>query len=279
MATFSTIANTFSVVGLAEVVVRATVELYALVKRASSDFNSAKELLTAVQSLAAVVAEVRIWAVAYEQSLFAQEDGQCVSYNVKNALEECGKQVKELAQRLAGLPNARKYWLQKITGRVACAFSREQIQHSLRMLIYHQTAIRGLMLARGGHDIIILRREIGHLKASLRNVEMNTPSHCLRTPHMATMSSTLNIVPVNESQVMNALETHQKVLERIATQTQGLQVLQNFENVSHVRKVNSPRQNDLAVCMKYGFDTIASQHDRWIAQQQRHIHESFNKWR
>ncbi|KAI9686231.1 MAG: hypothetical protein M1822_003887 [Bathelium mastoideum] len=150
MATFSTIANAFSVVGLADIVVRATVELYALIKRTSSNSKSAKELLAAVKDLAAVVAEVRLWAGAYEQSLFAQEDGQCVSDNITIALEECGKQIRELAQRLAGVSNARKDWLQRITGRVAFALSGEQMQHSLRMLIYHQTAIRGLMLARGG---------------------------------------------------------------------------------------------------------------------------------
>lgn len=60
MATFSIVANTFSVVGLADVVCRATAELYALIKRASSASDSATQLLTAVQSLATVVAEVRL---------------------------------------------------------------------------------------------------------------------------------------------------------------------------------------------------------------------------
>jgi hypothetical protein len=163
MATFSTVANTFSVVGLADVVCRATGELYALIKRASSASDSAAQLLTAVQSLATVVAEVHLWAAAYEQSLFAQEDGQCVSNNIITALEKCGKQVGELAQRLAGVTNARKDWFQRITGRVAFALSEEQIRHSLRMVIYHQTTLKGLMLVRGGYVVSLLSTSIADI--------------------------------------------------------------------------------------------------------------------
>jgi hypothetical protein len=54
MATFSIVANTFNVISLADVVCRATAELYALIKRASSASDSATQLLTAVQSLATV---------------------------------------------------------------------------------------------------------------------------------------------------------------------------------------------------------------------------------
>lgn len=150
MTALSTVANTFSVVGLADVVGRATVELYDLIKRTSSASKRAQELLAAVHDLTAVVAEVRLWVGAYEQSLFAQEDGQCVPSNIKTALEECLRQVTCLLQRLLSVAKAKIDWYQKITGRVTFALSEEQVNHSLRMLIYHQTAIKGLLLARGG---------------------------------------------------------------------------------------------------------------------------------
>lgn len=143
MANFSTAANTFSVVGLADVVCRATAELYVLVKRASSASNSATQLLKAVQGLTAVVAEVRIWTAEYEQSLSVQEDGQCISNNIMTALETYGEQVGELAQRLADVRNARKDWFQRIKGRFIFALNEDQIQHSLQIVTYHQMTLKG----------------------------------------------------------------------------------------------------------------------------------------
>jgi hypothetical protein len=92
-------------------------------------------------------------------------------------------------------------------------------------------------------------------------------------------SSAPNTEPDNESKVISVLERHQKVLERIAIQTQELQIRRNPKNASYTRKVITPRQNDLIRCDKDGIDVVASQHDRWIAQHQQHIHESFKKWR
>jgi hypothetical protein len=296
MATFSIVANTFSVLGLADVVCRATTELYALILRASSASNSATQLLTAVQSLATVVTEVRLWAAAYEQSLFAQEDSQYVSNNIVTALEKCGKQIRELVQRLAGVTIAKKNWFQRISGRVAFALSEEQIRHSLRMVDYHQTTLKGLMLVRGGYvvhcqvlhsltyflirnDVIILRREMGHINAKLRNIETNIPFSYVHATCTAMGSSTRNAEPDNESKVISALERQQKVLERIASQTQELRTRRDLKNASYTLKVMTPGQNDQIRCHNDGIDVVANQHDRWIAQHQRHIHESFKKWR
>jgi hypothetical protein len=153
MATFAVVANAFSVVGLADVVCRATAELYGLIQRASSASDSATQLLAAVQGLASVVTEVRLWAAEYEKSPFAREDGQYVSKNIIPALDRCGKQVGELAQRLACVSNARQDWLQRFMGRVTFALSEKQIQHSLRMIVYHQTTLKGLMLVREGYVV------------------------------------------------------------------------------------------------------------------------------
>jgi hypothetical protein len=92
-------------------------------------------------------------------------------------------------------------------------------------------------------------------------------------------SSAPNAEPNNESKVISALERHQKVLERIAIQTQELRTRRNPNNTSYTRKVITPGQNDLIRCDKDGIDVVASQHDKWIAQHQWHIHESFKKWR
>jgi hypothetical protein len=150
MAALPTVVSNGSViVSLADVVFRSAIQLCKVIKQVSSAPDSAAGLLVAVKGLAAVVAEVRAWAVDYEKSDFALADGQFVSGNVETSLAACEKQIAELTRRLSGVGNARSGWVQRITGGVVFALSEAQIQHSVQMVIYHQTTLKGLMLVRG----------------------------------------------------------------------------------------------------------------------------------
>ena len=151
MSALSTAANISGLVGLADVVFRATTQICLLIKQASSAPASAVELVAVVQSLAAVVVEVRVWTVEYGRSRFAQEDGQSVSDGIKNALVSCKGRLCELSQQLRGVFHGKRNgWVERLKSGVGFALSEAQIRHSVQMVVHYQMALKGLLLVHAG---------------------------------------------------------------------------------------------------------------------------------
>src|ERR1700753_2630484 len=72
-------------------------------------------------------------------------------------------------------------------------------------------------------DAIILRREIGQIKADVQNIKstVNLPLNCVLTTSTVTSSCPPHPEPRDECKVINVLERHQRLLERITIQVQG----------------------------------------------------------
>ncbi|KAI8626711.1 hypothetical protein F5Y19DRAFT_214740 [Xylariaceae sp. FL1651] len=171
METLSVIANIGGIVGLTDVAFKTTTNLSDLVATASSAPRTASQLLSAARNLAAALAEARIWALEHNASLFAHEDGRSTLKSVEDVLKTCTEQLGNLIKTLSDARRQRNTRFGQWVANLSFALSEAQLQHAIRMVTHHQNSLKMLMQVQGGHDMIVLRREIGYLKVDVHNVE------------------------------------------------------------------------------------------------------------
>jgi hypothetical protein len=98
MAAFSTAANAFSVVGLADVVFRLgvdTASLYSRFRNASKDIAS---LVDEIKAFVEIIAQIRVYLDEYRQSPYAQSDGQSLMLQLSKILSDCEKELRDIQQ-------------------------------------------------------------------------------------------------------------------------------------------------------------------------------------
>lgn len=98
MEAFSTAANAFSVIGLADVVFRLgvdTASLYSRYRNASKDIAS---LVDEIQAFVEIIAQIRVYLDEYRQSPYAQSDGQSLLPQLSKILSDCEKELRYIQQ-------------------------------------------------------------------------------------------------------------------------------------------------------------------------------------
>src|SRR5436190_15565799 len=95
---FSVVANSFAVVGLADVIARLSItaiDFYLRYRNASKDVD---RILHELRTLADLVRRVRDWANDYSQSNYALDDGNALLPELQSVLENCARELNGLIQ-------------------------------------------------------------------------------------------------------------------------------------------------------------------------------------
>jgi hypothetical protein len=98
MPDISPVANCFAVVGLADVLVRLSVQASGIYERYRTSSKDAARLLKELKTLVDIVTEVRVYANDYKQSPYVLDDGLTQLPQLEETLQACKTEVEALIQ-------------------------------------------------------------------------------------------------------------------------------------------------------------------------------------
>ena len=143
-------ANAFSAVGLADVVVRSTVQLSTLVSKVRAAPETRSRLLAVSQSLITVVSEARAFADRYKTSDYAVEDRQSLPAELHVTLSQCRTEIQRLMRYLN--ENASKgsgNFLERWSKSLGFALNEQDVQRSCQILEAYKTALIAILVVNG----------------------------------------------------------------------------------------------------------------------------------
>ena len=132
---FSVVANSFAVVGLADVVARLSItaiDFYIRYRNASKDVD---RILLELRTLADLIRRVRDWANDYNQSNYSLDDGKSLLPELQSALENCARELNELTQLSQNAkPGANEGWAKTLSKGVWWAKGDQEFQKSCQTI-------------------------------------------------------------------------------------------------------------------------------------------------
>jgi len=137
----------FGVVGVTDVVFRSVIGLANLVSAARSSNATAQLLLSVLNSLAAALGEVRIWADGYVQSDFASHHGQVLPHHLVPLLQRCSAELDDLRCGMGGVFQPRTGVWQWMSD-VRFAWSEAKLRQSIQVLEGYKTSLLLLVSSR-----------------------------------------------------------------------------------------------------------------------------------
>jgi hypothetical protein len=128
---FSVAANSFAVVGLADVVARLSItaiDFYIRYRNASKDID---RMLLELRTLADMVRRVRDWANNYNHSNYVLDDGDVLQPELQSVLENCAKELNGLIQvSQHAKRGANEGWVQSLSKGILWAKGDQEFQKS-----------------------------------------------------------------------------------------------------------------------------------------------------
>jgi hypothetical protein len=133
--TFSVIANSFAVVGLADVITRLSIkaiDIYIGSRNASKDIDL---ILLELRAFADLVRRIRDWANDYNQSSYVLDDGAVLISELQSVLGNCNTELNGLITASANArPNTGEGWTKNLTKAVWWAKGDQDFQRSLQTI-------------------------------------------------------------------------------------------------------------------------------------------------
>ncbi|KAF2138804.1 uncharacterized protein K452DRAFT_361026, partial [Aplosporella prunicola CBS 121167] len=160
MEVFSTTANAFSVVGLADIVIKYGVGLYETLSKIKQAPQETKELLAEIKDVGEVVAQVRIFGDAYEQSDYPGKD-KLILERVRALLNRCEQELLLLQKHAADTVSAQTdNWLLRYTKNATWVWSKQEIAQSSRRLQRLRKELDTTLLLAGRENDITIHAEV-----------------------------------------------------------------------------------------------------------------------
>ena len=132
---FSVVANSFAVVGLADVIARLSItaiDFYLRYRNASKDVD---RILHELRTLADLVRRVRDWANDYSQSNYALDDGNALLPELQSVLENCARELNGLIQLSQNAKQgANEGWIKTLSKGIWWAKGDQEFQKSCQTI-------------------------------------------------------------------------------------------------------------------------------------------------
>ena len=159
--------NVFGVIGATDVVLRSVTGLTSVVLRVAAAGPTQRRLLSTLRDLASALSQVRAWAVSYEQSPFARNDGQMTPQELMPILQRCADEAKNLQQHIGYTPSYAP-WNQRWYANARFAWNEATIRQSIDML--EKTKLTLLLLIANRARCVFLRHSTRGMGYSDREV-------------------------------------------------------------------------------------------------------------
>ncbi|ERF76472.1 hypothetical protein EPUS_06134 [Endocarpon pusillum Z07020] len=190
MSTYSTAANAFAVVGLADVVFRlgiASSDLYLRCRNASKDVP---RLLSDLKTLSEIVAQVRAFASEYSRSPYALEDSQVLLPQLETTLRCCKRELEEL-ERIAknDKSNANDAWFRQWGKGLGWALDDQKVLKSCQQIERYMVTLNTALSLTGRQNDIVLRRELKAIREDIADAHASTKANYSDLRQNVTVSS------------------------------------------------------------------------------------------
>ncbi|TKA63005.1 hypothetical protein B0A49_10775, partial [Cryomyces minteri] len=157
----STAANAFAVVGLADVVFRASTELYNLFDRCKAAPRTISQLLSELKSLASIVATVRVFADEFQASPYALEDQQVLLPQLETILRDIERDFGELKTlAITSQSNTNDAWFKQWGKNSSWSLNEQKALRACQQLERHKTALNVALSVIGRRNDIVIRNEL-----------------------------------------------------------------------------------------------------------------------
>ena len=160
MESFSSAANSFGIIGAADVAIRAATALYQTVLKSRDATSSIQKLLDELKSLSAVLSEIVGLLSTKDTTSILNGNGKLLG-PLSSALDGCQASLDHLkttvARRATSVNHA---WIKQWGNRVLFALEDGQIQDACRELERHKMALLMAMELFGLYEALIVPRKI-----------------------------------------------------------------------------------------------------------------------
>lgn len=132
MADLSTLANAFSVVGLADVVCRASIQLYDSIQRVRDAPAKQQRYLGILKDLTLTATQVRLWVETYQKSVPTGIEGKLELQGISTILKASEDQMRQLKTSLNQTPTPT--WLGRWRSMAGFAWNERSFQDAFDLL-------------------------------------------------------------------------------------------------------------------------------------------------
>ncbi|KAI9648885.1 hypothetical protein NHQ30_001451 [Ciborinia camelliae] len=220
MATLSTGANFTAFIGLLDIVFKYTVEASNLYSRCATASKSIPRLLEDLKLFADTIAQIRIFAVEYEQSPYVLEDSQVVLPQLKTLLQRSEQQLSSLKLMLNELTVSQgDGWFKKWNKNLSWGLDDQKILRSCQQLEAYKTSFNGILSLIGRKNDIVIRKQLKETRQDLKNIA---------STHTHTNSTLANI----QSNMVSSSQNMQTGVDSITASMNKLQTSQNIVSTS-----------------------------------------------
>jgi hypothetical protein len=147
--TFSTVANAFATIGLADTVFRNGKHLYELYERCQGASKVIPQLLNELKAVTSIIAHTTIFLHGFESSPFALEDGQTLP-QIQSILTLCGQEFEFLRGAITANQNCRgDGWLVQLKKSFTWALEDQKVAQSCQRLQRLSTSLTTALSVTG----------------------------------------------------------------------------------------------------------------------------------
>ncbi|RSL55232.1 hypothetical protein CEP54_009465 [Fusarium duplospermum] len=169
MADLSTLANAFSVVGLADVVCRASIQLYDLIQGLRNAPARQQRYLAILRDLTLTATQVRLWVETHQTSTATVRDGQHELQGVSTILKASEDQIRQL--RASINPSTASTWLGRWRAVAGFAWDETSFQVAFDLLEKNNNCLSILLQLCSIKNGISLSGEVRNVSSSLQELQ------------------------------------------------------------------------------------------------------------
>lgn len=141
MAAFSTAANAFAVVGLADVVFKATTGLYDRASKLRNAAHNIKAYLSELKQFVEVIADIHSFVSSFASSPYSTDDARSLA-SLQSALRNCQVSLDRMRGFIDEVaPTAQGGWLQQLVKNTRWVWSEQEVQRMCQVLERHKIAL------------------------------------------------------------------------------------------------------------------------------------------
>ncbi|CAG8959578.1 hypothetical protein HYFRA_00001480 [Hymenoscyphus fraxineus] len=161
MPDLSVPANAFAIVGLADVVLRLSIEAAELYSRYSNASQTVNRLIRDLGNLVDIVTHVRAFTADYNNSPFVVDDSQSLVPQLENTLRDCEGELQDL-KRIAesARRNTTDGWFQHVKKGFSWAIDEKTVLQSCQQIEKYKATLNTTLSLTGRQNDLIFRREI-----------------------------------------------------------------------------------------------------------------------
>ncbi|KAH7060372.1 hypothetical protein B0J12DRAFT_769248 [Macrophomina phaseolina] len=184
----STVANAFSVVGLADIVFKYGQEVYETLAKIQRAPQEISELLGEVKDIEGNVARIRILLSDFEESSFPQHEKQAI-HSIEALLSRCHQEllfIRKLAKE--AISAAKDGWFAQFSISTSWVWNEQDIALSRRRLARLREEMNSMLTLVGRRNDIIIHTEIKNTRADLAQASSDSSA---ALAHLTTVTNTV----------------------------------------------------------------------------------------